>query len=293
MKPIVGLLICLLAMCGCKGNDTPANGGDSTENSVYYWRTDFKLDDTERRFLKDYNINKVYCRYFDVVMKDGEPVPNATLRFNDTLPQGITVVPVVYITEDVMHKRHEGLARKLVERIIQMNETNDIRGVSEIQIDCDYTSRSRKNYYDFLSAVANYSLFTFHFSLLSTTIRLHQLQMPAPPVDYGVLMMYNTGDPRNFEQRNPILDMRDVAPYVRYLDGYKLPLTIAYPVYSWHRQIFGVELEHTVDASEILKVKRAVEHERPELKQNIRLYHLDKENINRYTKRDYEEIYRH
>ena len=117
--------------------------------------------------------------------------------------------------------------------------------------------------------------------------------MPAPPADYGVLMMYNTGDPRNFEQRNPILDIRDVDPYLRYLRGYKLPLAVAYPVYRWQRNIFGVNVEHTVEADEILRVKRAVEQRRPQLKQNIILYHLDKENINRYTKRDYEEIYRH
>ena len=305
MRHLLLLVTSLLAVWGCKDSGS-TNAGDGATNAVYYWRTELRLNDTERQFLEDHNINKMYCRYFDVVMSNGEPVPNATLRFNDTLPQGITVVPVVYITEDVMHNPHEGLAHKLVERIVQMNETNGITGVNEIQIDCDYTARSRKQYYDFLTAVANScvpsvasdrrssaSLFTLHFSLLSTTIRLHQLRMPAPPADYGVLMMYNTGDPRNFEQRNPILDIRDVDPYLRYLRGYKLPLAVAYPVYRWQRNIFGVNVEHTVEADEILRVKRAVEQRRPQLKQNIILYHLDKENINRYTKRDYEEIYRH
>ena len=263
-------------------------------NAVYYWRTDLRLDSTERAFLQQYHIKKVYCRYFDVVMgDDGEPRPNATMTFSDTLPDGIEMVPTVYITEDCMHKPHPGLAAKLVRRILQMNETNDIKGVREIQIDCDYTARSRQAYYDFLSEINStlrHSPFTLH---LSTTIRLHQLQMPAPPVDYGVLMVYNTGDPRRFMERNPVLDLRDVKPYLRYLADYPLPLSAAYPVYQWVRHIHGVRVEHTVDSTEILRVKQAVENERPELRRTILTYHLDKENINRYDTKTYEKIYRH
>ena len=117
--------------------------------------------------------------------------------------------------------------------------------------------------------------------------------MPAPPVNYGVLMIYNTGDPRNFAERNPILDIRDVMPYVKRLDDYPLPLAAAYPVYQWVRHIHGVRVEHTVDADDILRVKQAVENERPELRRTILTYHLDKENINRYDTKTYEKIYRH
>ena len=216
-----------------------------------------------------------------------------TITFSDTLPEGVEIIPTVYITEDCMHEYHEDLAEKIVKRIAQMNETNDIHGVREIQIDCDYTSRSRKVYYDFLKAVANHSLFTTHYSLLSTTIRLHQLSMPAPPVDYGVLMIYNTGDPRKFMERNPILDIRDVAPYVSRLSDYQLPLAAAYPVYRWIRNIHNVRVEHTVEAEDILRVKRAVEKERPDLSRSIITYHLDQENINRYKPNTYEEIYHH
>ena len=263
-------------------------------NAVYYWRTDLRLDSTERAFLKQYNINKVYCRYFDVVVSDdGEPKPNATITFSDTLPDSIEIIPTVYITEDCMHQKHEGLAEKLVKRILQMNETNDIKNVREIQIDCDYTSKSRKTYYDFLKAVANSSLFTLHFSLLSTTIRLHQLAMEAPPVDYGALMIYNTGDPNKWQERNPILDYRDVYPYLERLDKYPLPLSAAYPVFHWVRDIHGVRVEHTVEAEEILKVKRAMEKERKNLSRAIITYHLDNDNINRYKPETYEEIYHH
>ena len=270
------------------------------ENAVYYWRTDLRLDSTERAFLATYNIKKVYCRYFDVVINDTAtgPMPNATIHFNDTLPDGIELIPTVYITENCMHQPHKGLAQKLVQRIKQMNETNDIKNVHEIQIDCDYTERSRQAYYEFLKEVRaawlepnNPDNTSTH--ILSTTIRLHQLAMEAPPADYGVLMLYNTGDPRKWTERNPILDIRDVSPYLKRLDDYPLPLAAAYPVYSWLRVIQGVNVVHTVEAAEILQVKEAVEKKRQGLKRSIITYHLDKENINRYKPKTYEAIYHH
>jgi len=286
MRLLLSLVVVLMVL-GCRQQRSALEPG----RAVYYWRTDLRLDSVERTFLAEHHICKVYCRYFDVVMRDGEPMPNATITFSDTLPQDVEMVPTVYITEDCMHKPHKGLAQKLVERIRQMNETNDIRGVSELQIDCDYTSRSRQTYYDFLQEVKS-QLSIIHYSL-SITIRLHQLTMTPPPCDYGVLMLYNTGDPRRFMERNPVLDRRDVQPYLHYLTEYPLPLAAAYPVYQWVRHIHGVRVEHTVEADEILSVKKAVEQERPELRQAIITYHLDKTNINRYNTDIYEEIYRH
>lgn len=307
---VISTLLFLLSIVACESRN------DSVEevNAVYYWRTELRLDSVERAFLEQYNINKVYCRYFDVVMTSARPhgetasdssegvmacpdsagatpMPNATLRFTDTLPAGIKVIPTVFITEDCMHQRHEGLAARVVNRMMQMSETNDIDGVGEIQIDCDYTARSRKTYYAFLDEVRE--LLKTQGIGLSVTIRLHQLQMEPPPADYGVLMLYNTGDPRRFMERNPVLDLHDVQPYLRHLGGYSLPLAAAFPVYLWRRSIHGVNIEHEVPAEEILRVKKAVEKERPELNQCIVTYHLDKDNIQRYNPKDYEAIYHH
>ena len=219
---------------------------------------------------------------------DPEPKPNATISFSDNLPDNIELIPTIYITEDCMRQSHQGLAERIVKRILQMNETNDIRPVSEIQIDCDYTLKSRKTYYQFLKEVKH-----AWGKTLSTTIRLHQLSMEEPPVDYGALMLYNTGDPRKWTERNPILDARDVRPYMKWLNNYPLPLAAAYPVFSWLRVIQGVNIEHTVEADEILHVKQMVETEREDLKRAIITYHLDKENIIRYKPETYEEIYHH
>ena len=285
----IAFIMLTLLITGC-GKQRPQDESLEQCNSVYYWRTDLRLDSTERAFLKQYNIKKVYCRYFDVVMGDNgtEPRPNATISFSDSLPDIVEIIPTIYITEDCMHKPHKDLAEKVVQRIRQMNETNNINNVHEIQIDCDYTSRSRKTYYKFLEEVVK-----LWKSKVSTTIRLHQLSMPAPPVDYGALMVYNTGDPRKWQERNPILDYRDVYPYLKHLEQYALPLAVAYPVYQWVRYIDNVRVEHTVEADVILKVKHAMEKERKNLSNSIITYHLDKDNINRYIPETYEEIYHH
>jgi hypothetical protein len=283
---LFSLLIAVLMLTGCQQQSPMPQ-----QNSVYYWRTEWHLDSLERNFLKQYDIQKVYCRYFDVVMRNDEPMPNATISFAEPVDPSLSIVPTVYITEDCMHSEHKGLAKKIVERIIQMNETNDVKQVKEIQIDCDYTGRSMKTYYQFLEDVRKIA--DQHDMRLSTTIRLHQLSMEVPPADYGVLMLYNTGNPQKYAERNPILDIRDVMPYISKLDDYALPLATAYPVFLWQRTIYGVHVDHWVEADEILKVKDAVEEKRPELRRTILTYHLDKENIKRYTPETYETIYHH
>ena len=283
---LFSLLIVVLLLTGCRQQSPMPQ-----ENSIYYWRTEWRLDSLERDFLKQYDIHKVYCRYFDVVMRNNEPMPNATISFTDPIDPSLSIVPTVYITEDCMHSEHKGLAERIVERIVQMNETNDVKNVKEIQIDCDYTGRSLKTYYAFLEEVCTTA--RQHDMRLSTTIRLHQLSMEVPPADYGVLMLYNTGNPEKYAERNPILDIRDVMPYISKLDDYALPLAAAYPVYLWQRTIYGVHVDHWVEADEILKVKDVVEEKRPELRRTILTYHLDKENIKRYTSETYETIYHH
>ena len=286
LTPIL-IAVLLIVACSTERKTLPTEG-----NAVYYWRTDFRLDSTEQAFLDTFHIQRIYCRYFDVVGNRPEgPMPNATITFSSQVPDGIEIVPTVFITEDCMHQPADSLAHLIVQRIVQMNETNDIAGVREIQIDCDFTMRSRNIYYSFLQQVRKEAV--KHSLTLSTTIRLHQLSMPEPPVDYGVLMLYNTGDPQKFEERNPILDIRDVKPYVHYLHDYQLPMAAAYPVFLWQRSIYGIHIEHEADMKDIMAVKQAVESERADLRQLILTYHLSNGNIHRYTHNDYEKIYRH
>ncbi len=301
-KTIIHTLFCCLTLLitGCA--QEPKHELKQTGNAVYYWRTTFVLDSIERQYLKTHDIRKIYCRYFDVVMDDLQgPMPNATILFQQSFPDSVEVIPTVFIMNNCMQsqslKNSDGkedvamLAEKIVSRVVQMNQTNEICGVKELQVDCDYTARNRALYYRFLKAIRQRA--ASEGMALSVTIRLHQLSMPAPPADYGILMLYNTGAPERFAERNPILDLRDVQPYLPHLKDYPLPMGAAYPVFIWNRNIHGTLIEHTADYADIARTKRLVEAERRDLRQLIVTYHLDNENIHRYTPKQHEEIYHH
>ena len=64
-------------------------------------------------------------------------------------------------------------------------------------------------------------------------------------------------------------------------------------MFQWTYTVQGVRVDRTVEAEEILQVKRAMESERSDLNRLILTYHLDKDNIDRYKPETYEEIYHH
>ena len=136
MKKIWGVLLILLLMTACQERQH--------QRSIYYWSTTFQLDSTKRTFLKEHQINRIYLRYFDVVVDDnGEPMPNATVRFKDSIPQQLEIIPTVFIVNDCMKKDVSDLPEKMLRRILQMNETHHVGKVKEIQIDCDWTGSTR------------------------------------------------------------------------------------------------------------------------------------------------------
>jgi hypothetical protein len=202
-------------------------------NAVYYWKTVFTLNDAEKQWLADYNIGRLYIRYFDIGFDAGDdPVPIGTIRFTDPIPEGPEIVPTVFIDNDVF-KRCDMMpyALRTVTRILTMSATNDVDNIREIQLDCDWTRTTETAWFAFAEAVRDE--LNKYGIILSSTIRLHQLNMPPPPVDRGVLMCYNTGAIRNNATYNSILSASDVALYAKHLQTYDLPLDIAYPTFSW------------------------------------------------------------
>ena len=222
-------LFALIAIIAC----TRQSAKDvESARAMYFWRTDFRLSEEEAAFLRAHDISKIYLRYFDVVVNGaGQVMPNATVSFTTDTLEGIEIIPTVFIVENCLCHNMDSIAQKLVSRILQMNQTHHRGNVKEIQIDCDYTHRSRERFYAFLNEMRNE--LQPKGIRLSATIRLHQLSMPPPPVDYGALMIYNTGNVADPKGRNPILSIEDVAPFLKKLDNYPLPLCAAYPIFDW------------------------------------------------------------
>lgn len=211
-------------------------------NAIYYWKTTMKLDSIPANdFMKKHKVGRAYVRFFDIV-PDRSPlaldavVPNATLQVEDSLPVS-EIIPVVYITNEAL-REIEGSetmwATKIVERVRNMCSYNDFGSPSEIQLDCDWTQSTEQIFFDLCGSVKT-ALREFNpDGVVSSTIRLHQLSQTPPPVDYGVLMLYNTGSFQNPDVENSILSVDDVKPYLNKLSTYPLHLDFAYPTYSWN-----------------------------------------------------------
>ena len=253
------MAILLMIVASCSGTQPPQVHKEL--NSVYYWKTVFHLDSADIAFIKKHDIERIYLRLFDVSEDtyahalDERTVPNASVRIdwpdNYLLEDSLSdkeFVPVVYVTLNALKamKGYEGvLARNIVTRVRNMCEYNGIPNVSELQLDCDWTKSTEKSYFALCDSV---KLGIADLQLpwrLSSTIRLHQLSSDVPPVDNGVLMVYNTGSFNDPDASNSIIDAKDIEPYLKHLPKYPLHLDVAYPTYSWQllfrkRQFIGL-----------------------------------------------------
>lgn len=237
-QKIASLIFSIFILLTCLGCSSPTSS-NTEGNSIYYWRTTFTLNDAERKFLKEHNVSKIYVRFFDVGRhwepgKGTSVTPDATISFIDSIPDGIEIVPTIYITisaiEDIQPNEYI-YAEKIYKRINAICRQNNIL-FNEIQLDCDWTKGTREPFFSLCEALKSCQDST---QILSSTIRLHQLIQTPPPVDKGVLMVYNTGNLMEMTTDNSIFSRRDIGPYLRdnRLAKYDLPLDVAYPTYGW------------------------------------------------------------
>jgi len=221
------LIFLVFLLSACSKNDKPII-------AFYYWKTIFKLSETEKEVLEDKNVTKLYVRYFDIGLhpKTAEPIPVTPIHFQTNINRFI-VVPVVFIQNKVMLQSNidvDDLAQKTLHLVNEINAKNKIN-CPEIQIDCDWTLASKENYLKFIERFKKLS-----HKKLSATIRLHQVKYfrrtKIPNVDSGVLMYYNMGTIAA-DSLNSIYNSRIADKYLESLKKYPLHLDIALPIYSW------------------------------------------------------------
>ena len=244
----VGLVFLLLISCG--KNEKPIV-------AFYYWKTIFKLSETEKEVLKDNDVSKLYIRYFDIGLypETKEPIPISPVRFQENT-NGFNVVPVVFIQNKVMSLPNlniDDLAQKTIHLVEEINAKNKI-ACQEIQIDCDWTLKSKDNYLKFIEQFKKLSK-----KKLSATIRLHQVKYfkktKIPNVDSGVLMYYNMGTIVP-DAENSIYSQKIAVKYLKSLKKYPLHLDFALPIYSWavhirNQKVIG--LRSKLNANELQK----------------------------------------
>jgi hypothetical protein len=228
------LIVVLVSISGCRKET-------NLQQSFYYWKTVFRLNQEELQVLKIQQIKRLYIRYFDVVIDKGVPQPESTIIFKDSIPINIKIIPVIFITNQVLETSTDDqipvLAEKIYKRISSINQVHHIPidDIPEIQMDCDWNKPTREKYFRLLDIMRQYCIAdNIH---LSATLRLHQLKYQKrtgiPPVDRAVLMCYNVGDLTEYGSQNSILDIREVKNYIQNSGLYPVPIDIAFPLFSW------------------------------------------------------------
>ncbi|MCQ2136264.1 MAG: hypothetical protein MJY67_05035 [Bacteroidales bacterium] len=260
----------LSLVCSCSGGHRGLAGVSSADSfrGVYFWKTTFALDSVQRSFLSDNKIDRIYLRLFDVdgskaPGEDAQVNPVGTIRFFQGVPEGVEVVPTVFITVEAIKRSHgqmDTLATRITKRVMDMCSYNKLGLVREVQFDCDWTQSTQDDF--FRLCKASKEIFAKEGIILSGTVRLHQIGKEFLPFDRGVLMVYNTGAITEESTANAILDTADVAKYlhpssVKRFAKYRAKncpiMDIALPLYGWGVVFRGGEffrLIHEVDFSD-------------------------------------------
>jgi hypothetical protein len=202
--------------------------------AYYWWNSRFNLNADQISKLNENST--LYLHVFDLDAKPAEqPKPMAELR-NYTHTQGTKLIPVVYITQRALNRMKPSDDTQLAKNIL--NYIEQILGIKRsnwagFQIDCDWTESTQNRYFQFLKTIKT----EMNGLELSATIRLHQIKFRektgVPPIDRGMLMLYNAGKIEKLQRKNSIFEPSDIQPYLDRLGEYPLPLDYALPAFAW------------------------------------------------------------
>ena len=203
------LSIFILIMSSCQSET-------SFQFSTYWWKNSTELNKEHKEFLNKNNINKIYLRIFDLKF-DQKNQSILIPKVNAGLPvSSIKTIPVIYIENAILSNFSVDTIYNIILRNI--NNAKDegiIKEKNELQVDCDWTLKTKSSYFKLLSLLSK------EIKVLSATIRLHQIKYAKstgiPPVNKGVMMIYNLDSPSDTNTQNSIFTYNKA---IQYLDEY-------------------------------------------------------------------------
>jgi hypothetical protein len=230
--------------------------------AYYFWRMSDDPKPNEVNFLKQNGVQKLYVHLLDVDWSEVYGAVPVTSRRAESLfynmrnydSFNVQYIPVIFITNKTMERIDSSdiplLAKRIVRRCLPSYDVEDMKyeerhkpywekiealHPKEIQIDCDWTCPTAGRYFFLLKEVKR--LLPSDSIKISATVRLHQFKYPkktgVPPVDRGMLMVYNLSDPKQYGTGNSIFEFKKAKAYFDGVKEYPLPLDIALPAWNW------------------------------------------------------------
>lgn len=236
MKNFSGILFLLILLVSCKKDY-------EIERSFYYWQNNSGYNiDFEK--VEELGTKKIYFKFFEVdyseTMGNFPFSKNKPYFWREKAEDSLTIVPVVFIKNEIFQYNNEKDLDKLADNIVYLIEKYHKEAVTdrtelvfdEIQIDCDWTKSTKEKYFYLLKIIKTKSNKT-----ISCTLRLYPYAYPdimgIPPVDKATLMCYNLIKPLTEKNKNSILDVDELEKYLKNKKKYPLHTDIALPIFGW------------------------------------------------------------
>ncbi|WP_136668365.1 hypothetical protein [Flavobacterium sp. H122] len=258
-------ILFLVLLVSCHDNKI-----DRVERAFYYWKSgEYSLSDDENKCLDTLNVKKLYVKFFEVTHDETMGnIPISKNRLDIYNYEGkneevnSNVVPAVFIKNEVFIKSSKSEIDTLISNVEFLvkkykrehfsTKNNEIK---EIQFDCDWTLKSKENYFYFLREFHKKSKID-----LSCTLRLYpykyRSKMGVPPVKKVTLMCYNLMQPFESKSKNSILDIEELKSYLTVVEKYPLHMDIALPIFSWcyHYQYDQFQRFTNLNAGDLKKI---------------------------------------
>lgn len=217
---------------------------ENVEPSFYYWKSDsWYLSEKETSTLDSLKIKNLYVKFFEVDYNEAlgaYPISKVNLSLGEGYGQkrlNVNVIPTVYIRNEVFLKTKGKSIDSLADNVnflIEKYSTEKFKdySIKEFQMDCDWTPKTKDNYFLFLKKLKELSK-----KEISVTLRLYPYKYPGkmgiPPADKATLMCYNLLPPTGSQYQNSILENKELEKYLKDVKKYPLHLDIALPIFSW------------------------------------------------------------
>ncbi len=255
---LLGLLGVFLFSC------TNEHKIEKVERAFYYWKSEKDdFDSEEFQLLDTLQVTKLYVKFFEVKYDEtmgNIPFSKTNLNKykwyeNDKPKDSLQIIPTVFIKNEVFLRSSKAEIDTLASNVKHLvskyfdNRFKNHIAYKEIQIDCDWTLKSKDNYFYFLKELQKISQ-----KELSCTLRLYpykyRTKMGIPPVKRATLMCYNLIQPFQDNTKNSILDVDELDSYLTVDKKYPIHLDVALPLFSWAHHYQYDEFKSFVNLNE-------------------------------------------
>ncbi len=242
---------------------------DKVSRAFYYWKNnEWQLSTIEQESVKKIGIKKLYIKFFEIEYSDAMgcyPVAKTSMNYYQL--DSLELIPTIFINNEALKnstlKDMDELANNinfLVGKYCKQR-FNDLNVNNEIQVDCDWTLKTKEKYFYLLKKIKDVSK-----KDISCTLRLYPYKysqkMGVPPVDRVTLMCYNLLNPLENHNKNSILDIDELKSYLNINEKYPLHLDVALPIYSW-MQVYQNNLFSKIIYTDATSIKSILKSNKP------------------------------